>query len=221
MGMGHHPAHRRRFSSAEVASLFTWVYGCAGSRSCDRGRPHWSWLDPFTTLHEVGSWIGSRLGVPARRQATYPAAAATWPAIGLFVFFVWLELAYVRANMGLVVLGYTIVALGGMTVYGRVLARARRGLLGVVRPPRPARPLRSGGPRAHAVVRRQHFPDGLLGHDWDRSRVTLVAVSVAAILYDGLSQTEPFYELFGLPAIAVSTVLLLGFLSSSPVSPCG
>src|SRR4029079_11234475 len=69
------------------------------------------------------------------------------------------------------------------------------------------------GPTGTRLVRRQHFPDGLLGHPWDRSLVTLVAVSVGAILYDGLSQTEPFYRLFGLPAIAASTALLLGFLA--------
>ena len=202
-------------SSAEVGSLFTWVYGWVGlAILCAIVGPIWSWLDPFTTIHEIGSWVASRLGLPARRHATYPAAAATWPAIGLFVFFVWLELAYVRANMGLVVLGYTIVVLGGMTVYGRDVWRRHGevfsvwfGLLGRLALYVPV------GPTGSRVVRRQHFPDGLLGHDWDRALVTLVAVSVAAILYDGLSQTEPFYELFGLPAIAGSTVLLLGFLA--------
>ena len=202
-------------SSAEVGSLFTWVYGWVGlAILCAIVGPIWSWLDPFTTIHEIGSWVASRLGLPARRHATYPAAAATWPAIGIFVFFVWLELAYVRANMGLVVLGYTIVVLGGMTVYGRDVWRRHAevfsvwfGLLGRLALYVPV------GPTGSRVVRRQHFPDGLLGHDWDRALVTLVAVSVAAILYDGLSQTEPFYELFGLPAIAGSTVLLLGFLA--------
>jgi hypothetical protein len=112
------------------------------------------------------------------------------------------------------VLAYTIVALGGMTVYGRDVWRQHAevfsvwfGLLGRLALFVPA------GPTGTGVVRRQHFPDGLLGHAWDRSLVTLVAVSVAAILYDGLSQTEPFYQLFGLPAIAGATLLLLGFLA--------
>jgi hypothetical protein len=202
-------------SSAEVGSLFTWVYGWVGlAILCAVVGPIWSWLDPFTTLHEVGARVGSRLGLPGRRHVAYPAGGATWPAVGLFVFFVWLELAYVRANMGLVVLGYTIVTLGGMTVYGRDVWRRHGevfsvwfGLLGRLALYVPV------GPTGSRTVRRQHFPDGLLGHEWDRSLVTLVAVSVAAILYDGLSQTQPFYELFGLPGIAGSTVLLLGFLA--------
>jgi hypothetical protein len=202
-------------SSAEVASLFTWVYGWVGlAIVCAILGPVWSWLDPFATLHEIGSWVASRVGLAGRGHAAYPPAAAAWPAVGLFVLIVWLELAYLRANMGLVVLGYTVVALGGMTVYGRDIWRRHGevfsvwfGLLGRLALYAPA------GPPGSRLVRRQHFPDGLLGRRWDRSLVTLVALSVAAILYDGLSQTQPFYDLFGLPAIAGSTVLLLGFIA--------
>jgi hypothetical protein len=202
-------------SAAEVGSLFTWVYGWVGlAIGCAVLGPIWSWLDPFTTLHDVGSAVARRLGAPERPHAALPAAVAAWPAVGLFVLIVWLELAYLRANMGLVVLGYTIVTLAGMSVYGREAWRRQAEVFSVWFDVlgRLALFVRAG-PSGSALVRRQHFPDGLLGAGWDRSLVTLVAVSVAAILYDGLSQTEPFYELFGLPAIAGSTLLLLGFLA--------
>jgi hypothetical protein len=202
-------------SSAEVGSLFTWVFGWVGlAIVCAVLGPVWSWLDPFTTIHELGSAIGARLGRSRGARDADLSGVARWPAVGLFVALVWLELAYLRANMGLVVLGYTVLTLVGMTVYGRDVWRRHAevfsvwfGVLGRLAILAPA------GAYGSRDVRRQHVPDGLLGHDWDRSLVTLVAVSVAAILYDGLSQTEPFYELFGLPAIAGSTVLLLGFLA--------
>ena len=40
-------------------------------------------------------------------------------AVGLFTFFVWLELVLDSADMGLVVVGYTIVTLAGMAQFGK------------------------------------------------------------------------------------------------------
>ena len=202
-------------SVAEVGSLFTWVYGWVGlAILCAVVGPVWSWLDPFTTLHDAGAWVVRRLGGTGSPRATITSDLGAWPAVGLFTFIVWLELAYLRADMGLVVLGYTLLTLGGMTVFGRDAWKEHvevfsvwYGLLGRLALYVPA------GTAGSPLVRRQHFPDGLLGQPWDGSRVALVAVSVAAILYDGLSQTEPFYSLFGLPGIGASTVLLLAFLA--------
>ena len=163
-------------------------------------------------------------GSSGRAPATYPTAAAAWPAVGFFVFFVWLELAYLRADMGLVVLGYTILTLAGMAVFGRDTWRDHVevfsvwfGLLGRLAALRPAGPL--GSP----LVRRQHFPDGLLGQavgprpSWRSWRSPL-----RAILYDGLSQTELFYDLFGLPGIgALHGPPAAGSWRSSPRSRCG
>ena len=73
----------------------------------------------------------------------------------------------------------------------------------------------AAGPASSGWVRRQHFPDGLLGRPWDASLVTLAAIATGAILYDGLSQTELYFDLFGLPDLATSTLVLAGFLRSS------
>ena len=53
-------------SDAEVASLILWVFGWVGLAlvSALLG-PAWSWLDPFSTLHDLGSWLGRRLGLRA------------------------------------------------------------------------------------------------------------------------------------------------------------
>ena len=42
--------------------------------------------------------------------------------------------------------------------------------------------------------------------------MTLAALGVSSIIFDGLSQTEVFFDLFGAPGIAVRTVLLFIFL---------
>jgi hypothetical protein len=44
--------------------------------------------------------------------------------------------------------------------------------------------------------------------------VTLVALAAGAILYDGLSQTEAYGDVFGSPDLAGSTFLLAAFLSA-------
>ncbi|MFL5668522.1 MAG: hypothetical protein ACJ77U_03965, partial [Chloroflexota bacterium] len=42
--------------------------------------------------------------------------------------------------------------------------------------------------------------------------VTLVALGVSSIIFDGLSQTQPFFEVFGAPGLLAKTVLLFAFL---------
>ncbi len=56
------------------------------------------------------------------------------------------------------------------------------------------------------------FASGLLEPGWSRADVTLVALGVGSILFDGLSQTQIFFDLFGAPGTAVKTVLLVAFL---------
>jgi hypothetical protein len=203
-------------SDAEVGSLFTWVYGWVGLAivSAFLG-PVWEWLDPFATLHDIGALVLRRLGIGGRPPALYPDRLAAWPAVVGFAMFVWLELAYQDADMDAVVVAYTIVALAGMAWFGRdrwrgggevftvwfgVLNRVARYVL--------------AGPPSSGLVKRQRFPDGLLGRPWDASLVALVAIATGAILYDGLSQTQLFFDVFGLPGLAESTLLLAGFLAT-------
>jgi hypothetical protein len=202
-------------SDAEVGTLFTWVYGWVGLAILSALiAPVWEWLDPFATLHDMGAWLLRRLGIAGWQPAAYPARLASWPAVVGFALFVWLELAYRGADMDAVVVGYTVVALAGMAMFGKDGWRAQGevfsvwfGLLN-----RLAR-YAAAGPASSGWVRRQHFPDGLLGQPWDASLVTLAAIATGAILYDGLSQTEFYFDLFGLPDLATSTLVLAGFLA--------
>jgi hypothetical protein len=200
-------------SDAGVAPLFTWVFGWVGLAIVSALlAPVWEWLDPFATLHDTGAWVLRRLGFRGRRTLPYPTRLGAWPAVAGFAVFVWLELAYTAADMGLVVAVYTMVALTGMACLGRDRWRASGevfsvwfSLLNRVAPYAPV-------PRSPGAIRRQRFPDGLLGSPWDASLVSLAAVATGAILYDGLSQTQAYFELFGLPGLATSTLLLAGFL---------
>ncbi len=202
-------------SSAEVGTLFTWVYGWVGlAIICALLFPVWEWLDPSATLHDLGAWVLRRLHVRGWSPAPYPARLASWPAVVGFAVFVWLELAVGGADMGLVVLAYTLITVAGMAQFGRDAWRANGevfsvwfGLLN-----RLARYARFGPPGSDRV-RRQRFPDGLLAGRWDPSLVTMVAIATGAILYDGLSQTQLYFDLFSIPSLGTSTVLLASFLA--------
>lgn len=203
-------------STAEVGTLFTSVYGWVGIAILSALlAPVWTWLDPFTTLHDIGAWILRRLGFRGWRPAPWPERLASWPAVIGFVLLVWLELAFRGGDMGLIVVVYTVYTLTFMAHFGRQQWLERGDVFGVWFGllNRLAR-YTSAGPRDAALIRRQHFPDGLLGRPWDASLVTLVAVATGAILYDGLSQTQAFFELFGLPGSGQATLLLGAFLAA-------
>ena len=68
----------------------------------------------------------------------------------------------------------------------------------------------SGGP---GRLRVRRFGAGLAGGPWTADLVTLVAIATGGILYDGLSQTVAFVDLFGVPAVIGATALLVGWLA--------
>jgi hypothetical protein len=79
----------------------------------------WATLSPFDTLGRLLA-----LDPPDHRPPfAYPKAWGRWPA-AIFLFgFVWLELANPFADvpgaLGYVIVGYTVVTLGGMILFGR------------------------------------------------------------------------------------------------------
>ncbi|MBX3030282.1 MAG: hypothetical protein KF809_08995 [Chloroflexi bacterium] len=200
-------------SSAEVGTLFTWVYGWVGIAIASAIlAPVWEWLDPFATLHDIGTWVWRRTGIAGWAAAPYPARLAKWPAVAGMVAVVWIELAARGTEMGRVVLLYTAVTLVLMAQFGKQRWRTHGEVFSVW-----FRTLNRLGRYTFSGVgrvRRQRFPDGLLGRPWDASEVTLVAVASGAILYDGLSQTQPFFDAFGLPTVPAATIILLATLGA-------
>lgn len=201
-------------SEGDVATLFLWVYGWVGLAivSAVVG-PVWQFVDPFSTLHDLGAAVLRRLGIAGWDPADYPAWLGRWPATIGFAAFVWLELVLPAgpATLFVVLLGYTALTLAMMAQFGRDEWRSRGETFTVW-----FRLLGRLAPFALADedgrVRRRSFGSGLLEPDWTWADVTLVAFGVGSILFDGLAQSQIFFDLFGAPGILEKSVLLLGFL---------
>jgi hypothetical protein len=201
-------------SDADVSTLFLWVYGWVGVAllSAFVG-PVWFWLDPFSTLHDLGAWVVRRLGISPWTPAEYPAVLGHWPATIGFAVFVWLELVLQASSSTLfvVLVGYTVLTLAMMAQFGRDPWRANGETFTVW-----FRLLGRLAPFALADetgrLRRRPFAAGLLEPGWTIADVVLVALGVGSILFDGLSQTQIWYDLFGLPGTAKETLLLVAFL---------
>ena len=56
------------------------------------------------------------------------------------------------------------------------------------------------------------FASGLLLPGWRIEDLVLIALGTGSILFDGLSQTQPWFEVFGAPGVPIKTLQLLGFL---------
>ena len=203
-------------SAGAVAPLFLWVYGWVGVAlvSAVIG-PVWHFLDPFSTLHDLGAALLRRLGVAAWAPATYPSRFGRWPAVAGFAGFVWLELVLGGGDsttLFVVLAGYTALTLTMMAQFGRDAWRENAEVFTVW-----FRLL--GRLAAYALededgrVRRRPFAAGIVGGGWSRADVALVALAVGSILFDGLSQTQVWFDVFGAPGELVNTVLLAGWLS--------
>ncbi len=208
-------------SEADVSGLFLWTYGWVGLALVSAlVGPAWSWLDPFTTIHDAGAAILRRAGIRGWTPAPYPARLGSWPAVGGFAFFVWLELVLTGGGGGRALVAatlvYTVLTLLGMAQYGRDVWRANGevfstwfGLLGRIAP------FALAGPPEAGTVRRRPFGAGLLEPGWTAALAALVAVGVASVLYDGLSQTQLWFDVVGLPGLAGGTLTLTIFLGGA------
>jgi hypothetical protein len=201
-------------SDAEVATLFIWVYGWVGVAivSAFVG-PVWQFLDPFSTLHDLGAAALRRIGVAPWDVAEYPARLGRWPAVIGFAVVVWLELVLAGGPRVLfvVLVGYTAYTLAMMAQFGRDTWRKNGEIFTVW-----FRLLGRLAPNAltdeDGRIRRRPFLSGLLEPGWTIADVVLIALGVGSILFDGLSQTQVWFDRFGIPSLPGETLLLVGFL---------
>ncbi|MDL2335157.1 MAG: hypothetical protein QFC55_03900, partial [Chloroflexota bacterium] len=188
-------------SDADVASLFLWVYGWVGLALISAlGGPLWSWLDPFSTIHAILSGIAGRLGLSCGQASAYPAALGKWPAVIGLIVVVWLELVgrvEGGRSLGLFFVGYTVYTVAAMSYFGRAAWRKNGetfsvwfGVLGRLAPFALA-----GEPEDGKVLRRS-YASGLLSTPWTTTDLTLVALGTGSIIFDGLSQTQAYFDLF-------------------------
>jgi hypothetical protein len=210
-------------SDAEVASLILWVVGWVGLALVSAlVGPAWTWLDPFATLFDLGAGLVRRSGLRARTRAaassvaSWPLRLAAWPAAAGLGVFVWLELAARVGEgrpLGLVLIGYTTVTLVGMAWAGRDQWREHAevfsvwfGLLGRMA----AYGLEGSAGQGH--VRRRGLGSALASAPWSASLLAVVAVGAGSVIWDGLSQTQPYADLVGQPGLLGDTLLLVAFL---------
>lgn len=201
--------------SGDVASLFVWVYGWVGVAlvSALLG-PAWAWIDPFSTLHRLLTAAGARLGLSGGEAADYPARLGRWPAAAGFAALVWIELVgRVEGGrpLGLLVIAYTFLTLAAMSYFGRETWRRNGeifsvwfGLLGRLAP------YALVGEPEDGRIRRRPFGAGLLSGGWSNAQLVIIALATGAIIYDGLSQTQIYFELFGssgLPPVLRDTLV--------------
>ena len=204
-------------SDAAVANTILWVYGWIGLAivSALLG-PVWAWLDPFTTLYDLIARIMRPTGLHLPGRAPWNHRTQAWPAVIFIGFFVWLELsARIEDARGLgVVLGaYTLITLLGMAWYGKHRWRTHGevfsvwlGLLGRLAP------YGLLGRRRDGQVQRRPVGFALTHEPWSASLLTVIALAVGSVIWDGVSQTQPFYDVFGDVHPVMDTVMLLGFL---------
>jgi hypothetical protein len=215
-------------TEGDVASLLLWVYGWVGlALVAAFVGPAWAWLDPFGSLHRIGATLLDRLGIAGIAPATYPQRLGRWPAAFGLAVFVWLELVVPAARggqaLGLVLVGYTVLTLVAMAQFGRdtwqrngevfsvwFAAIGRLAPLALVvdtvdrdADVSEARPVR---------VRARTFASGLLEPGGDTAMLVLASLATAGILFDGLSQTQVFFDVFGVPSFIAKTLLLLAWM---------
>jgi hypothetical protein len=201
-------------SDGDVATLFLWVYGWVGvAILCALVGPVWHFLDPFSTLHDMGAWVLARLNVEGWAAADYPEQLNRWPATIGFAVIVWLELVIQAGptTLFVVLVGYTAYTLAMMAQFGRDEWRSHGEIFTVW--------FRLLGRLAwfrlvdeDGRVAKRTFGSGLLEPGWSAADVTLAAFGVSSIIFDGLSQTQPFFDVFGAPGVLEKTVIMLGWM---------
>ena len=158
-------------SDAGVASLMLWVYGWIGLAlvSALLG-PVWAWLDPFTTLYDLIATVMRPTGLHLPGRAPWNQRTQAWPTVVFIGFFVWLELSAAiegGRELGIVLIGYTLITLLGMTWYGKHRWRTHGeifsvwfGLLGRLAP------YGLRGRRRDGQVQRRPFGQALTHEPW-------------------------------------------------------
>ena len=206
----------------DVASLFLWTYGWVGVAliSALLG-PAWAWIDPFSTIHRLLGAAGRVLGMGGAEPAEYPERLGRWPAVIGLAAVIWLELA-VRLDggrmLGLLLVAYTLLTVAGMSYFGREQWRSRAeifsvwfGLLGRLAPFGLEDEPESGR------IRRRSFASGLITAPWTNADLALVTLGVGSIIFDGLSQTQLYFDLFVISGMLGSgvtreTIALFAFI---------
>ena len=85
----------------------------------------WPLVNPWRVVFDWAEWLVRRLGYRdgLELDEPYPEALGIWPAVGLYLVFVWIENvfsgSYVPRNIALFALVYSLITLYGMAFFGK------------------------------------------------------------------------------------------------------
>jgi len=158
----------------------------------------WALVNPLDTLFAWAEALHARIR-PGRNLASgvhYPGALGAWPAVVLFVVFVWMELVWdhsdTPAYLAAAMLAYAALTWLGMLVFGRAQWLSRGevfalvfGLLARFAPTE----VRDAGADGRRVWLRPYGVGLLASEPVPPSIVVLVLAMLAAVCFDGFMET--------------------------------
>ena len=158
----------------------------------------WALVNPLDTLYRWAERLARR---PLWLGLRYPPALGQWPAVVLFLAFVWLELvsdsADTPATLAKLLLAYSALTWSGMLAFGREEWLRRGELLNVIYDY-----LSRFAPFEYRVVERKRqwnlrsYAVGLLQHvPLTASEIVLVVLILSAVSFDGFLETPAWAAL--------------------------
>ena len=216
LGMDRRPGHRRRHQRGEVAPALPVGLRLGRRRPRLRApRTVWHFLDPFSTLHDLGAGCCAASASRAGRRPTTRSASAGGRRSSASSAFVWLELVLTPggpSTLFVVLVGYTALTLAMMAQFGRDTgartARCSRSGSGSSAGSR-RRPGRRGRPGPPPAVRERPARarlDASRTSSLDRARRRRRSCST------GCRRRSPASTCSACPALPGKTLLLVGFL---------
>ena len=158
----------------------------------------WALVNPLDTLFAWGEalWARIRPGGTLALGLPYPDALGAWPAVVLFLAFVWMELVWERSDtpayLAAVMLAYAALTWLGMLLFGRAQWLSRGEVFALVFgllarfAPTEVRESSSGG----RTLNLRPYGVGLLSREpVPASIVVLVLAMLAAVSFDGFMET--------------------------------
>ena len=83
----------------------------------------WPLVNPWKVLFEWADGLAGRLGARLEMREPYPDTWGGWPAVALYVAFVWIELVFYGSSLplsiSLLVLAYSVLTWTGMADFGK------------------------------------------------------------------------------------------------------
>jgi hypothetical protein len=113
-------------SGFNIAPTFVWITWWVGfSFFAALVGNLWPLVNPWSVLFDWAEGLVRRLGLRGELElgAHFPGALGVWPAVGLYLVFVWFENvfsgSYVPRNIAYFALGYSLITLYAMAFFGK------------------------------------------------------------------------------------------------------